>query len=81
MKQFLDAACGCHTGRVRSRNEDNFYFDGRCLEQEHSGLRHPVYMEEPLRDGLCLAVFDGIGGDAHGEAASFAAMASANLER
>lgn len=73
MKQFLDAACGCHTGRVRSRNEDNLYFDGRCLEQEHSGLRHPVYMEEPLRDGLCLAVFDGIGGEAHGEAASFAA--------
>ena len=79
MKLFLDAACGCHTGRVRSRNEDNFYFDGRCLERQHSGLRHPVYMEEPLRTGACLAVFDGMGGEAHGDAASFAAARQLQL--
>ena len=70
---ILDAACGCHTGRIRHRNEDNFFFDGRILEAENNGLKHPVVMTHSLRREICLAVFDGMGGENFGEIASFTA--------
>ena len=73
MAYILDAACLCNTGRVRKNNEDNFYFDGRCLDVENNGLRTPLVMKKPLRQGLCVAVFDGMGGENFGEYASFAA--------
>lgn len=73
MRYIIHAACGCHTGRVRKNNEDNFYFDGKCLELENHGLKHSVAIEQRLKNGLCLAVFDGMGGENFGEHASFAA--------
>lgn len=73
MKYTVQAACGCHRGRVRANNEDNFFFDGKCLEQENDGLKHPVWVEETLKNGFCAAVFDGMGGENYGEAAAFAA--------
>lgn len=73
MRPIIQAACGCHTGKVRRTNQDNLYFDGRCLELEHEGLRQPSLMETELKNGLCLAVFDGMGGENYGEYASYAA--------
>lgn len=73
MPYILDAACLCNTGKVRKNNEDNFFFDGRCLEVENDGLKHPVTMTKTLRRELCVAVFDGMGGENFGEYASFAA--------
>ena len=73
MPYILDAACLCNTGKIRKNNEDNFFFDGRCLELENNGLKHPVTMTTALRRELCLAVFDGMGGESFGEVASFTA--------
>lgn len=73
MRYIIQAACGCHTGKVRKNNEDNFYFDGRCLEMENDGLKHPVCIEQSLKNGFSVAVFDGMGGENFGEYASFAA--------
>ena len=73
MPFILDAACLCNTGKVRKNNEDNFYFDNRCLEAENNGLKHPVTMTKTLRREICVAVFDGMGGENYGEYASFAA--------
>lgn len=73
MKFTLQAACGCHTGKIRKHNEDNFYFNGKCLEQENNGLRNPVFIEDTLKTGTCYAVFDGMGGENFGEIASFCA--------
>ena len=73
MLYILDAACLCNTGKVRKNNEDNFFFDGRCLEVDNSGLKHPVTMTKTLRRDLCVAIFDGMGGENFGEYASFAA--------
>lgn len=70
----LEAACGCHIGRIRTNNEDNFYFDGRCLEEVNRGLKEPVPMRAVLRREVCCAVFDGMGGESFGECASFAAV-------
>ena len=73
MAYKLDAACLCNTGRVRKNNEDNFYFDGKRMEAENNGLPNPLVMTKKLNQGVCVAVFDGMGGENFGEFASFAA--------
>ena len=73
MSFVIDAACSCNIGKVRSNNEDNFLFDGRCMPRENCGLRHPVTVQHRLRRDFCVAVFDGMGGESYGEYASFAA--------
>ena len=79
MRYLIQAACGCHTGKVRRNNEDNFYFNGRCLEMDNNGLKYPVCMEEYLKKGMCFAIFDGIGGVNFGEHASYAAARQMQL--
>lgn len=73
MDYSVDAACGSDTGRVRANNEDNFYFDGSILPQENTGQRPPLAFSGRRDGDICLAVFDGMGGCEHGEAASYAA--------
>ena len=73
MRFTIEAACACHTGKVRKKNEDNFYFDGKCMEAENRGLRHPVSFHRYIKPGMCLAVFDGMGGENFGEVAAFTA--------
>ncbi len=73
MKFTIQAACGCNTGKVRKNNEDNFFFDGKCLEENNEGLKRPVWIEDALKNGFCVAVFDGMGGENFGELASYAA--------
>ena len=73
MRFTIEAACGCHMGKIRKNNEDNFYFEGRCLEADNRGLRNTVSFSDDLKNGLCLAVFDGMGGENYGEVASYKA--------
>lgn len=73
MRFFMEAACGCHTGKVRKNNEDNFCFDGKCLEEKNNGLQYPVTADGPIQNGFCVSVFDGMGGESFGERASFSA--------
>ena len=80
MKLVLDAACGCNVGKVRANNEDNFYFDRRCLPLENRGLKRPVVMERKLDEVVCLGVFDGMGGQDHGEIAAFVAAETMKAE-
>lgn len=69
----ISAACLCNTGKVRKRNEDNFFFDGACLEAQNKALQQALSFKKNLRGGLCVAVFDGMGGENFGDYASFAA--------
>lgn len=73
MKFTIQAACGCHTGKIRKNNEDNFFFDGKCLEETNNGLKHPAFLEDTLKNGFSVAVFDGMGGENFGELASYTA--------
>ena len=77
----LEAACLCNTGKVRRNNEDNFYFDERFLPAENGGLAKPLRFSRSLRSLVCLAVFDGMGGENFGECASFAAAERMLRER
>ena len=79
MKSLIDAACGCHIGKIRKNNEDNFFFDDKCLELENQGLRNTACFSDKLKNGLCLAVFDGMGGENYGEVASFTAARQMQL--
>ncbi len=77
MNSQLNAACACNIGLVRMNNEDNFLFDGKCMEAENRGLKKPVFSNLSLSDApVCLAVFDGMGGEEFGELAAFAAAKS-----
>ena len=73
MRFTIEAACGCSIGKMRKNNEDNFYFDGRCLEKNNVGLKHPVTVDITLKNEFCVSVFDGMGGESFGEYASFVA--------
>lgn len=73
MRYCVQAACGCHTGKIRKNNEDNFYFGGKYLEKENDGLTHPMCTENRLWAGFIVSVFDGMGGESFGEYASYAA--------
>jgi len=57
-------------GRVRTNNEDNFCFGGVTLEQENPGLVAPLsaLLHE---ESICFGVFDGMGGAADGQVASY----------
>ena len=73
MDYCIDAACGSDTGRIRTNNEDNFCFNGVFLPQDNAGQRPPLALSGFRPADECMAVFDGMGGGEHGEAASFAA--------
>lgn len=73
MKYIIEAACGCHRGKIRNNNEDNFYFMGKCLKLKNDGLGKIISAERVQNGGICFAVFDGMGGENYGEYASYAA--------
>lgn len=77
MNYRIDAACLSNRGLIRSNNEDNFFFNGRCMEVENKGLHNPVTMQTDSKEVL-LAVFDGMGGESYGEYAAFAAASHVN---
>ena len=72
MSFYLDCCCVSETGSVRTHNEDNFCFFEENMPIEHQSsplLSHCI----PSSESLCVAVFDGMGGEAAGEVASFTA--------
>ena len=81
MKLKIQASCGCNTGNIRKNNEDNFFFDGKCLPQKNNGLLYPLCMEGRPKNGCFFAVFDGMGGERFGEYASYEAAHQMQLMR
>ena len=69
----IEAACGCILGNGRDQNEDNFYFHKKRLPVNHKGLKSPLKFKGSTDDTVLFAVFDGMGGGAKGEEASFTA--------
>lgn len=67
----LDAACKSDIGKVRANNEDNFFFDGAIMEENHMGSS--IFSTKTVTEGILFAVFDGMGGADDGQSASFLA--------
>ena len=67
MAYQIDYAYTCHTGKVRTNNEDNFWCCGVRLPVHNQGVDgilagHTQHWQLPM-----LAVFDGMGGESYGE--------------
>ena len=71
---YLNASLGTNTGKMREKNEDNYYFDGTiqsegCVD-EHIGTSS---IKINNTNGTMFAIFDGVGGERGGEVASLCA--------
>lgn len=69
----FELCCITDTGKIRQHNEDNFCFFGQIMAEEHQShalITHTV-SEKDRR--FSVALFDGMGGEVHGEYASRAA--------
>lgn len=73
----LTISTASHRGRVRQKNEDNFYANGLSLPQQNDGLA-PQSMLCSSAKARLFGVFDGMGGYAAGERASFLAVQAAS---
>ena len=81
MKENIEAACGCHLGRIRKNNEDNFYFNGEHLAAEHTAkAAYRILRRKDMRIEQ-FAVFDGMGGENFGELASYAAAKEMSAQK
>ena len=66
----LQAAVLSNAGRVREKNEDNFYYNGEFMPAMNQGTEaHQTWV--PLENPALFGVFDGMGGYAAGERASY----------
>ena len=71
MNYVIKGSCKSVIGNVRNNNEDNYYFDGDILPENNNGQRKALKKE--LNNNAICSVFDGMGGEANGERASFLA--------
>lgn len=62
-----------HKGKVRGNNEDNFCVMGTVLPLMHEGTEGILEFQVKPEGQVTVAVFDGMGGEAAGELASFTA--------
>ena len=74
----IDASCKSVVGNVRNNNEDNYYFNFKTLKENNTGDDKTNVMTFENVDNVVLSVFDGMGGEANGERASFLAANSLN---
>lgn len=82
-QKSIYAACGCHMGKRRKNNEDNFFFHGTYLTSDNQGLSDILWKKTSFLEGifspyLFYGVFDGMGGGAFGEVASQTAAEAAS---
>ena len=78
-KHTVEYACICNTGKVRRNNEDNYYCGGHIREDIYSNDESVVAGTVASDTNELFAVFDGMGGEACGEVASFVAASHSEL--
>jgi protein phosphatase len=71
MANNIRYVCCCNTGRIRKNNQDNFFVDWKYLYSENFALETPLTGIHSVAERPAYAVFDGMGGEKHGEIASF----------
>ncbi|MBQ3265318.1 MAG: serine/threonine-protein phosphatase [Ruminococcus sp.] len=72
-KNMIEYAVVCAVGRVRKNNEDNFYCCGHIREDVNSVEDAVFSGRTDANANELFAVFDGMGGEACGEVASYIA--------
>lgn len=62
-----------HVGRVRKENQDNFFCNGDYLPHDNKGTDGILQGSVSAKAAPVFAIFDGMGGEEHGEVASYLA--------
>ena len=75
----IQYACVSNRGLIRKSNQDNLVWEHNHLPMVHDGLPAPVIVERILNEPVLFGVFDGMGGEPRGDAASWIAASSAAL--
>ena len=75
----LTVTMASHPGKVRRKNEDNLYVNGMTLPQQNGGLASQSMRCDTSAPRL-YGVFDGMGGYAAGERASYLAVETVNQQ-
>jgi PPM family protein phosphatase len=70
MKRFVEAYVISNVGRVRPSNQDNFIFHGSISGVEHDQVQKNYTMIFDETSVFSTGVFDGMGGESHGDIAS-----------
>jgi len=74
MNQYnIDYAAVCHTGKIRDKNQDNFWCDSVHLDSENDGFPGCLSGTLDIALNSALCVFDGMGGEQQGEMAAYIA--------
>ncbi|MBR6676602.1 MAG: serine/threonine-protein phosphatase [Clostridia bacterium] len=76
MKYTVSYSCLSHVGRVRSKNQDNYYCAG-AVRPLCETSPEPVIGRVSPKNEVLFAVFDGMGGEEKGEVASLIAAGCA----
>ena len=70
MNYIINGAVISNVGKIRENNEDNFYFNNGIFNEEEK-MNEPFLDEFSNEENKIFAVFDGMGGEANGERASY----------
>ena len=73
MKYRIIRACNYKKGKCRDNNEDNDFFDGNYVSENTNDISSVLNISFTSHDHESFAIFDGVGGEASGEKASFLA--------
>ena len=76
MRFYINYVVLCEQGKIRTNNQDNFWCLGSYLQSENSGLGTPIVGRMDNKGSPAFAVFDGMGGEKHGEVAAYLAAKS-----
>jgi len=78
MGYSIEFAILCNQGKVRLKNQDNFWHNGHYLESENNGYHLPLSGTVENDKNPIFAVFDGMGGEKYGEIAAHIAAKTLN---
>lgn len=77
---FVDFAFLTHSGLLRKYNQDNLVCLKEYLPEKHNDMTEPVTSSAIVPPYALFGVFDGMGGEEYGEAASYIAAKEASSE-
>ena len=69
-------ACDTKCGNYRDTNEDNYLFNYEYAKELHTNLEKILAVDMSNKNNNTFAIFDGVGGEAKGEKASYLAAKS-----
>ena len=73
MNYLIRYSCCSHIGKCRRMNQDNFICDGKYMNSSEKIFEFPLEGKFESINSSLVGVFDGLGGEEHGEIASLIA--------